>query len=87
MTDSQQTTMRAYKLASEAYTEMKRSGRFFVKVSTYTHPVNVSIHVAAQNAEGWRLENERYRPIGNSASALVLLNVGFTFSEKEFVSQ
>jgi hypothetical protein len=85
MFGSQQTTL--HKLAPETYAGMKCSGRFFVNVSTYNNSLDVSQHVAAQNAMGWRLENEQYVPVGNSPSAVILRNVGFTLSKEEVVPQ
>ena len=73
-----------HRLAEATYTFLKNQGRFVVNVATHTDPLDVSQYVAAQNAVGWKLEEDHYIPVGSAPAALLLLNVGFSINKQDF---
>lgn len=62
----------------ECFAQLKTEGLFIHKVHHYNQPLDISSHVAAQNAHGWIQRDEVFVPHGNSYSALILNNIQFS---------
>lgn len=75
---------RSEKLPAQVYARLRERGRFLVTVKTQSDKVDISQHVAAQNAVGWKLKNGNYVPSGTGPAALILKNVGFSIKEADF---
>ena len=73
-----------YTLDPECFAQMKKGGIFVHNTRRWDQPVDISTHVAAQNAYGWTLQDEAYIPYGSSHSALILRNIQFSIPKDLF---
>ena len=71
-------------LDPECFAQLKTDGLFMHKVHRYNEPLDLSSHVAAQNAHGWIQRNAAFVPHGSSHSALILNNIQFSIPKSLF---
>jgi len=73
-----------YTLDPECFVQLKTDGILVYKTRHCKDLVDVSSHVAAQNAYGWYRKDDVYVPYGTSHSALILNNVQFNIPASLF---
>lgn len=71
-------------LDPQCFAQLKMDGLFMHNVRRYSQPLDLSTHVAAQNAHGWIQRNEVFVPHGSSHSALILNNIQFSIPKALF---
>ena len=73
-----------YTLDPGCFAQMKERGILVHNTRRWDQPVDISSHVAAQNAYGWIQQEENYVPYGSSHSALILRNIQFSIPKDLF---
>ena len=82
--DSREAMSEARTLDPQCFAELRAAGQFVFEVPHWKQPVDVSDHVAAQNAYGWTQCEGVFVPYGSSHSALILKNINFSIPKDLF---
>ena len=65
--------------------QLKADGKFLHSIRSYACPVDLSIHVAAQNGFGWQRDGNVFKPVGTSHATCVLKHSSFSIHESDFM--
>ena len=82
--DSREPMSTIHTLDPECFAQMKEKGILVHNTRHWDQPVDISTHVAAQNAYGWTKQEDVYVPYGSSHSALILRNIQFSIPKDLF---